>query len=149
MAKFQIGGQADAAEELESLLRYNGFDFQRQGGRFRLVFADRGCKWETVCACVGQTALFYGYYPFIITNQTRASALCEEVNRQVLFGSMLTVKNRAAFRTGADLFDAYSAYEHIGRALEYNAAVVVRFWKELAACAAAKPGDPDGLSISI
>ena len=135
MGKFQIGDRADAVEEMESLLRYNGFDFQKDGERFRLVFSDRGCKWETICACLDHAVLIYGYYPFLIADRKRAAALCESVNRQVLFGSMLALEERVAFRTGADLFDAYSAYEHIGRALEYNAAVVVRFWNELASCA--------------
>lgn len=148
MEKFLIGEPADAAEELENLLRANGFDFRREGGRFRLIFSDSGRKWETVCTCLERAVLFYGYYPFLIADGARAAALCQEINRQVLFGSMLLLGEQAAFRTGADLFDAYSAYEHIGRALEYNAAVVVRFWSRLAGCADVKTGDPDSMSDS-
>ena len=148
MAKFQIGDQADPAEELEFLLRYNAFDYQREGQRFRLVFSERGRKWETICACMEQAVLIYGYYPFRVADRARATALCEEINRQVLFGSMMTWKERVVFRTGADLFDAYSAYEHIGRALEYNASVVMRLWEGLAGCANRKSGDPDRTSDS-
>ena len=148
MQKFQIGDQADAAGELEALLNYNGFAFQRQDGKFRMVFADRGFKWETVCVCLEQTVLIYGYYPFPISDGERARSLCGEVNRQALFGSMLLLDNRLAFRTGADLFDAYSAYEHIGRALEYNAGIMVRFWNQAASCTAPKQGDLGILSIS-
>lgn len=138
MQKFQIGDQADAAQELEDLLHYNGFAFRRQDGKFRMVFADRGFKWEAVCVCLEQTVLIYGYYPFPVADRERARSLCEEVNRQVLFGSMLLLEKHLAFRTGADLFDAYSAYEHIGRALEYNAGVMVRFWNQAASCTTAK-----------
>lgn len=148
MQKFQIGDQADAAQELEDLLNYNGFAFQREGSKFRMVFADRGFKWETVCVCLEQTVLIYGYYPFPAADREKARCLCEEVNRQALFGSMLLLGKRLAFRTGADLFDAYSAYEHIGRALEYNAGIMVRFWNRAASCTAAEQGDFDNLSIS-
>lgn len=148
MQKFQIGDQADAALELEALLNYNGFAFQRQGSRFRMVFADRGFKWETVCVCQEQTVMIYGYYPFSVTNREMARDLCEQVNRQAIFGSMLLLEKHLAFRTGADLFDAYSAYEHIGRALEYNAGIMVRFWNQAASCAAPKQGDLGYISIS-
>lgn len=140
MEKFQIGEQADAAAELEALLRYNGFSFRRDGELFRMVFADRGFKWETVCVCPGRTVLIYGRYPFPAVDRERARKVCEEINRQVMFGSMFLSDGRVVFRTGADLFDAYSAYEHIGRALEYNAGVMTRFWNKIAACAGKNQG---------
>ena len=95
-----------------------------------------------------QAVLIYGYYPFSVTNRELARDLCEQVNRQAIFGSMLLLEKHLAFRTGADLFDAYSAYEHIGRALEYNAGIMVRFWNQAASCAAPKQGDLGYISIS-
>ena len=141
MDKLQIGEPVDAAAELEDLLRYNGFSFHREGDRFYLVFADRGCKWETLCVCRERLVLIDGCYPFPAVDRERARTVCEEINRQAVMGSMFLSEGRAVFRTGADLFDAYSAYEHIGRALEYNAGVMVRFWTQMASCAAANLGD--------
>lgn len=132
----------DAAVELEELLCYNGFAFRREGGRFHLVFSDRGCKWETMCVCRERLVLIYGRFPLPVADPARARALCEEVNRQVVLGSMLLSEGRLVFRTGADLMDGYTAYEHIGRALEYNAGVMVRFWPQMAACAAANARGP-------
>ena len=136
MDKLQIGEPVDAAVELEELLHYNGFSFRREGNRFYLVFSDRGCKWETLCICRNQMVLFYGRYPFPVMESESIRTVCEEINRQVVMGSMFVADGRVIFRTGADLFDAYSAYEHMGRALEYNAGVMVQFWKQVAACAA-------------
>lgn len=135
MGKFQIAPLADAAAELEDLLRYNGFAYRREGDWFYLVFSERGFKWETLCRCQDQVVLIYGRYPFPVLNEERLRKTCEEINRQVIFGSMFLSEGQAVFRTAADLFDPYSAYEHIGRALEYNAGVMVRFWTEVAAVA--------------
>ena len=141
MDKLQIGEPVDAISELEELLRYNGFSYRRDGGRFYLVFADRGYKWETMCVCREQTVLFYSRYPFPIAETDAARRACGEIDRQVMMGSMFLSEGRAVFRTAADLFDPYSAYEHIGRALEYNAGVIVRFWAQMAAYAAKTTGD--------
>ena len=105
------------------------------------MFSDRGCKWETLCICKEQMVLVYGRYPFPVMESEGIRAVCEEINRQVVMGSMFVNEDRVVFRTGADLFDAYSAYEYIGRALEYNAAVMVRFWSRVAPCAAENLGD--------
>lgn len=141
MDKLQIGEPVDAAEELEYLLRYNAFSFRRDGTRFYLVFSDKGCKWETLCVCQKQMVLIYGRYPFPVSESERVRTVCEAINRQIVMGSMFIHEGRVVFRTGADLFDAYSAYEHIGRALEYNAGVMVQFWRQMAACAAENLGN--------
>ena len=136
MDKFQIGDRVNAADELEYLLCHNGFTFQRKEDRFRLVFSEMGRKWETICICREQFVMIYGRYPFPVTPSLQAMECCVNVNSQVIMGSMFLSEGHAVFRTGADLFDAYSAYEHIGRALEYNAGVMTRFWNKMAACVA-------------
>ena len=141
MENLYTGEPLDAAAELEYLLQHNGFSYQREENRFSLVFADRGCKWETLGLCRGGQVLLYGSYPFPVQESDRTLRLCQEINRQVVMGSMVLAEGRAVFRTGADLLDAYSAYEQIGRALEYNAGVMVRFWAQMAACAAGHSGD--------
>lgn len=47
----------DGAEELRALLEHSGAAFQREGNRFRLRFASRGCQWQTVCDCRGSLVL--------------------------------------------------------------------------------------------
>lgn len=135
MGKFQMGDPVEGALELEELLEYNGFSYRREGDRFYLVFSDRGCKWETLCLCQGTAVLIYGRYPFPAPESDELRGVCEKVNRQVVFGSMFPAEGRVVFRTAADLFDPYSAYEHLARALEYNAGVMVAFWEEVAAAA--------------
>lgn len=138
----------DGAAEVEGLLRYNGFSFRREGERFRLVFSEGGRKWETMFVCRDRLVLIYGRYPFPAGSRERAESCCHEINRQVVMGSMFLLEGHVVFRTGVDLFDAYSAYEHIGRALEYNAGVMTRFWSQIAACAPGNAGDPGGMPAS-
>lgn len=151
----QLYASGRAAEEVEALLRHNGFAFQRTDNRFRTVFSDSGFKWETVFVCQDETVLLYGRYPFPIIDGERARQFCESVNRQTLFGCMLLLEERLVFRTGADLFDLYSAYEQLGRALEYNAGVIVHFRRQAFACtvpsrqrASHRTPDPPGSDVS-
>ena len=132
--KFIIGEQADPRLELKRLLDYNEFIYTEQEDGFRLIFSDMGLKWETEFVCTEEEVLIFSVYPFSVRNQADAEEFCAMVNRQVVFGAMLwdSASGRLVFRTGADLFDAYSAYEQIGRQLEYNANVITYFWSQAA-----------------
>lgn len=136
MERFQLDPPVDAAQELRRLLSHSGFNFREEDGRFWLVFSERGCKWQTECVCRETAVLFYSSFPFVIKKEGLFNQLCQSVDSQVVFGSLFRVEERAVFRTAADLPDAFSAYEQLARMLEYNAGVVVRFWDEVAACAA-------------
>ncbi|MGN0662393.1 MAG: hypothetical protein ACI4LE_04535 [Faecalibacterium sp.] len=139
MEKFQVGPPTDARAELLHLLVHNGFAFREQDGRFQLVFSDSGCKWQTECVCREQTVLFYSSFPFVIRDGPAFDQQCREINRQAVFGALLRVGDRAVYRTAAALPDAFSAYEQLGRMLEYNAGMMVRFWNTVAACAQPQP----------
>lgn len=141
MERLSFGELPDAAAELEDLLQYNGFFYHRNENRFSLLFEDSGRKWETVCICRGSLLLIYGRFPFSVRNYGQVRAFCEDVNRQVVSGSMFLLEERVVFRTSADLFDAYTAHEQIGRAMEYNANVITRFWTQIVSCSAANSGD--------
>ena len=140
--KFQIGEKADSVFEVLRLLDYNDFVYHRDGDTFVLCFEDKGMKWETDMICRDDGVLIYGVYPFSVRDREKARTLCGTVNGQALYGAMIIVEGdelsptgcRLVFRTGADLFDAYSAYEMIGRSLEYNAGVITRFWEEAQKC---------------
>ena len=128
--RFVIGEQADPVKELKRLLDYNEFIYDQDGESFTLVFSDRGYKWETCFECLDDAVIIFGIYPFEVSDMTKASVFCGEVNAQSLFGAMLldTEMQRIIYRTCADMFDAYSAYEQIGRMLEYNADIITHFW---------------------
>jgi hypothetical protein len=79
--------------------------------------------------------LVFSLYPFYVKPSEMVRKFCNYVNTQVRYGSMFYENGRLVFRTGADLFDIYSAYETIARALEYNAGVIARFWVRASACA--------------
>ena len=77
----------DGAEELRALLERSGAAFQREGNRFRLRFASRGCRWQTVCDCRGSLVLVYGIHPARLTERFEAReriAAALEYNAAVL-----------------------------------------------------------------
>lgn len=136
MDKFRIDGPIDAGLELRALLNYNHISFVEEKNGMRFIFVDRGLKWETFCQPTDDSAvLIFGLYPFYVKSSGMVHKFCNYVNTQARYGSMFCENERLVFRTGADLFDIYSAYETIARALEYNAGVIVRFWVRASACA--------------
>ena len=134
MMKFNIDTTVDAAAELEAFLNYNGIEYRVSEGRYKLIFSSRGFKWETDCVCRERAVLIYGIYPFPAGDRAYALSLCSKINSRVLYGGMFIQDDTVVFRTGADLFDSYSAYESIGRAIDYNARVMTEFWHKMAVC---------------
>lgn len=128
--KFTIGEAPDPVSEVRNLLLYNDFLYEEEEGRFILWFMDRGMKWKTEISVLGQCVLIYGIYPFAVFEGEEREAFLREVNEQAVFGAMIAADDRLLFRTAADLFDAYSAYEQIGRSLEYNAGIITAFWEK-------------------
>ena len=138
--KFMIGEAPDPVREVRNLLQYNDFVYEENDGRFTLWFEEKGKKWKTVIVCRQQYAVLYGIYPFAVSAGRKTAEFCESVNRKAVSGAMFTQEENGTvsliFRTGAELFDSYSAYETIGRELEYNAAVLASFWEEASDCSA-------------
>lgn len=124
----------DALALVESMLADSGIDRRRaENGELYFRLTDRGCRWETRCRVIKSTVLFYGVYPFRDLDRSRALGLCGEINRDLTQGAVFWTDGRAIVRTGAELFDAYAAYEAAARALEYNAGVITAFWPRFAA----------------
>lgn len=126
--------RVDPQSELVNLLHYNGIKFQQESDGVRFVFADAGYKWETVCRYCGQRVLMYGIYPFFVAHEQQALVKLNDINARLVMGGMFLQDSNIVMRTCADVWDAYTAYETIARALEYNAAAVVTFWKTLVVC---------------
>ncbi len=131
--EFEFNAPLEAGSELEAFLDYNGVSFQRTAGRFRFQFARQGCRWQTVCDCVGSRVLIYGVHPTPVQDRASALECCSELNRKVVQGGCFLTEERLVFRTEADFFEPCAARESLNRALEYNAAVMTAFWADLAA----------------
>ena len=136
MDELRLDGPADAEAELQQLMEFNGIPAVREGRNYRFLLGSKGLKWETLC-CPGENGavLIYGIYPFRVCDSGRAQAFCQRVNAAARYGAMLYRDEALVFRIGADLFDIYSAYETLGRALEYCAGIMVRFWVQASAAA--------------
>ena len=136
MDKLRLDGPADASAELEQILEFNGIPAVQEGRDYRFLLSCKGLKWETVCSPTDDGAvLIYGIYPFRVSSGEKAEAFCRRVNDAARYGAILYRDERIVFRIGADLFDVYSAYETLGRALEYSAGIMVRFWVQASAAA--------------
>jgi len=129
VSKLKLDGPADAEKELLQLLEFNDIKAQKEGKNLRFILSSKGVKWETLCCPTDDGAvLIYGIYPFKVTDKEKALDFCQCVNKEARYGSMIYDDCRLAFRIGSDLFDIYSAYETLGRALEYSAGIMTRFW---------------------
>lgn len=132
--KFVIGEAPDPVTEVKNLLKYNDFLYEEYNGSFILRFEDRGMKWKTVISCVNQRVLIYSIYPFPVSGGEKLEKFVSGVNSRAASGAMFTKEENGklwlVFRTGSELFDAYSAYETIGRDIEYNADVITALWNE-------------------
>lgn len=132
----------DGGTELAALLERSGVDFVREDGQFRFRFSSGGCTWQTVCRCQGDLVLVYGVHPTPVTDPARALALCGRLNARLAEGSLFLQEEHLVFRTSARLTEALEAQSRIARALEYNAAVLSRWWERMAAEAQGLTLDP-------
>ncbi|MGI6192784.1 MAG: hypothetical protein ACOYI3_04395 [Christensenellales bacterium] len=136
MKRYDFSQPLNADAELEDLLKQSGVDYRKTGGRFSFLFSNKGCKWQTVCDCVGERVLIYGIHPTPVRDEASALAACSEINRKAVAGGCFLSEGRLIFRTSAELFEPCAAAEALTRALEYNAAVMSAFWETMAQGAA-------------
>lgn len=114
---------------LTALLEDSGAAWTAENGWIRFRMERDGCVWEMCCLPMDEQVVCYGRYPFRLENRAEGLRRCEEVNRQVVRGAMfLPDDGRPVFRTRAELDDAYGARRRLQAALEYNAAILSRFW---------------------
>ena len=140
MDELRLNGPADAKAELIQMLELNGIAAVQEGNNFRFLLGSKGVKWETICCPTGDGAvLIYGVYPFHARDGSRAEAFCRRVNEAARYGAMLYRDETLMFRIGADLFDVYSAYETLGRAQEYSAGIMARYWVQASAVSRHRP----------
>ena len=134
MDELRLNGPADAKAELAQMLELNGIAAVQEGDNYRFLLGSKGVKWETVCCPTEDGAVvIYGIYPFRACDGGKAEAFCRRVNEAARYGAMRYRDETLTFRIGADLFDVYSAYETLGRALEYSAGIMTRFWVQASA----------------
>ncbi len=122
----------DTRRLLIALLEDSGAAWQEEAGLIRFRIARDGMLWETACRCERDQILCYGRFPFAAADRARCLERCNEINGQTVMGAMFLPRDgRPVFRTRAELEDLYEARRRLIRALEYNAAVVARFWGRL------------------
>ena len=118
---------------LTALLEDSGTAWRTQGGLIRFRLRRDGMTWETACRCLEGRLLAYGRCPFVIGDIPGFLAQCSRINSQVVQGALFLPEDSCpVFRTGARLYGLYDARERIAHALEYNAAVIARFWGQMA-----------------
>ncbi|MBR4544757.1 MAG: hypothetical protein IKO14_02095 [Oscillibacter sp.] len=118
---------------LTALLDESGAAWTTQTGWIRFRMERDGCSWEMCCLPMDGEILCYGRYPFRLDDRAEGLRRCDTVNRQAVRGAMfLPDDGRPVFRTRAELDDAYGARQRLKAAIEYNAAILVRFWNLMA-----------------
>ena len=120
----------DAEKELKYLLSYNSFDHQGEMGHYSLKFRDGDRIWTNEFEVMKEKILIWGVYPFECMDIQKGMEFCNTSNLQTVMGAFFIYKAHLTYRTSADLFDAYSSYECLARALEYNANVIIHFWSK-------------------
>lgn len=124
---------------LLALLEEHGADWTRSRGYIRFLVRRQGLCWEADCLCERGRVLIYSRYPFIPADRGAALALCNRANLRLCHGAMLLSEDgRPVLRMAAELDDIYDAAHRLRRALEENAAAVVRWWSLLEGTAPAE-----------
>ncbi|MBR3570942.1 MAG: hypothetical protein IKN96_09145 [Oscillibacter sp.] len=117
---------------LTALLDESGAVWTTQTGWIGFRLEREGRLWEMRCLPVDEAVLCYGRYPFRVENRAEGLRRCDEVNRKAVRGAMfLPDDGRPVFRTRAELDDAYGARQRLKAAIEYNAAILARFWNAM------------------
>lgn len=118
-------------ELLKHFLARSGIEWERRQGLVRFRLRQEGMDWETECRCMAGGLLIYGRYPFEGEREKR-ERVCSRINSRLIHGALfLSEKGRVVYRNRASLEDPFGARERLKEALEYNAAVITRFWGEL------------------
>ena len=131
MSRFFLDDNISARDEVRALLEYNDVKYTANENGFHFIFAEGMRKWETTIKCKDNTAVIYGILPFAPGNKDKAVFAANDINSELTMGAVFVSDRAIVVRTGAELFDIYSAYEAIAIALEYNAGVVTEFWRRL------------------
>lgn len=126
---------AEVRALLTALLADSGATWTERAGLVCFRLCREGMVWETACRCLDGRVLIYGRYPFSVGGGPDFGPVCSRVNSQVVEGALfLPPDGRPVFRTGARLYELWDARTRVADALEYNGAVVARFWGDVQRC---------------
>ena len=138
---------------LTALLDESGAVWTTETGWIGFRMERDGCMWEMRCLPMDGEVLCYGRYPFRLESRTEGLRRCDKVNRQATRGAMfLPDDGRPVFRTRAELDDAYGARNRLKAAIEYNSAIITRFWGAMSQSDTTlfqNPADADSFFIQI
>ena len=124
----------DAMRLLKSLLSGEGAGWTEEGGWLRFRTQHDAMLWETACRTGAGGMLFYGRFPFRVSDADKARRLCEELNRRLVRGALFLAEDGTpVYRCRAELDDVYGAEDRLAAALEYGAQVMTHYWGRLSA----------------
>ena len=122
----------DAMDLLRALLKSEGAEWVEEGGYLRFRSQHDAMRWETACRACEGALLFYGRFPFRVSDPDRARRICEELNRRLVRGALyLDEDGSPVCRCRAELDDVYGAQERIAASLQYGAQVMAYAWGRL------------------
>ncbi len=123
-------GPEEIRRLLTALLESSGAAWEQADGWICFRLSKDGAVWDMACRCLTGRMLAYGRLPLRAADRDEACRRCSQVNGQVIRGAMfLSEEGWPVFRTEAELPDPYDGARLVREAIEYNAAVLCRFWR--------------------
>lgn len=124
--------EQDVRRTLAALLSDSGVQWSEDAGYIRFRARRDGMVWETDCRVMAGQVLLYFRFPFRVTDWEKTRRVCNELNARLVRGALfLPEEGSPVYRCRAGLDDVFLASRRLSAALEYGAAVVVRYWGEL------------------
>lgn len=123
--------EKDCRHLLVTLLEDSGVPWEQYGEWTRFRFREDGMVWELACRCRENEVLIYNRYPMTAVNRAAAQEACGRANSVLTRGAMFLSGDTPVFRLRVGLYDPYDARERLAETLEYSAAAVVHYWRNL------------------
>lgn len=112
----------------------SGLQWQSDAGLIRFRLQRDGLIWEIACRCLENSLLVYARYPFS-AERSWLLEQCSRVNSQLIRGAFFVPEDgQAVYRIRVEMDDIFGARARLKTALDYQTAVITRFWGDFASC---------------
>lgn len=130
-------GQTDGSQ-LFSLLSNMGYRYSKRNEEAHLTMGSGGHRWSAVLRMRDEAILIYSQFPYEVCGEGRVLQYCNDANASLIEGVLLLDKSRnaALVRTAALRTDDFYLREQLQRAMERNAAIMLKHWTGLYKAAA-------------
>ena len=124
--------EQDVRRTLAALLSDSGVQWSEDAGYIRFRARRDGMVWETDCRPMDGQVLLYFRFPFQVKDLEKTRRVCNELNARLMRGALFVPEDGSpVYRCRAGMDDVFLASARLSKALEYGAAVIVRYWGEL------------------